>query len=198
MPGYSGYQHEQVRAQVFADAPPAIPMSSANVVAGVAAAGSLLMLVGAWGPWVKLGFPFISYSHTVGGLTSGLDGRYMLGIAVAALLTAGTALTTGQSSLQIRQICAGALVGLGAIGLILVVHEWLTISDHVRTLNSFMAEFRTQLSQYSQAVGGSTSDPFLSAGDVMKVSRSWGLWLAGIASSITGLAGAYLFLARQP
>lgn len=197
MPGYSGYQHQVVQAQVYADAPPAIPMSSASVVSGVALVGSLLMLVGSWGPWVKIGLPFFGYSRAGGGLTSGLDGRYVLGLGIAALLTAGTALTTGQSSVQIRQICAGALIGLGMVGLILVVHEWVTISDHVRTLNSFIDQFRTQLSQYSQSVGGSTStDPFLGVGDTLKVSRGWGLWLSGIASSVTGLAGAYLCLVR--
>jgi hypothetical protein len=192
MPGYSVFQHEQVRAQTHAAAPPAVPLSSANLIAAVAILGSLLMLVGSWGTWLKLSV--FGFSDTAGGLHSDLDGRYVLAVGIAALLTAGTAMTSGQTSNQVRQICAGVLAGLGAVGLIIVVHEWLTISDHVRQLNALTKSFG---SQFSTQLGSPAADQLLSSFDGVHIARGWGLWLSGIASSVTGLAGAYLFLVKQ-
>jgi hypothetical protein len=170
--------------------PSAAPVSSANLIVGAALLGSLLMLVGSWGPWLKLSV--FGFSDTAGGLHSEMDGRYVLALGIAGLLTAGTALTSGQSSHQIRQICAGVLTTLGVVALIIVIHEWVTISDHIRQFNAFAKPVLSQISSTSPS-----ADPYLSAFDGIHVARGWGLWLSGIASSVTGLAGAYLFLVKQ-
>jgi hypothetical protein len=163
-------------------------------MAAVAAVGSALMLVGAWGTWVKIGI--FNISESVGGLHGGVDGRYVLALGLAALLTAGSAITTGQTNLQVRQICAGVLIVLGVIGLIIVVHSWVTISDQVERVNAFTQSFTDQYGQLGD--GAATRNPLLASFDGIHVSRGWGLWLSGIASSITGLAGVYLALAKRP
>lgn len=193
MPGYSGYQHEQVWAQVRADAPPSLPLSSANVVAGVAVLGGLLMVVGSWGPWIKVGV--FGFSETVGGLHDGLNGRYVLALAIAVLLTGGTAMTAGQESLQVRQVCAGVLVALGVVGLGIVIHDWVTVSDQVARVNSYTDAFRNQAT--SEFGASSQAQTLLNSFDGFHVSRAWGLMVSGVASAIAGLAGAYLFLVKE-
>jgi hypothetical protein len=195
MPGYSGYQHQVVRSQVLADEPPGVPVTGANLVAGIAAFGSLLMLIGAWGTWVKI--TFFGQSAGFGGLHSELNGRYLLGLGIAALLTAGTALTSGQSSLQIRQICAGGLIAIGLVGLVIVIHVWTTISDGAEWFNDFAQSFASGVDQFGidPSQRGAVLNAFAQG---VHVSRGWGLWLSGIASSVTGLAGAFLFLVKQP
>jgi hypothetical protein len=194
MPGYSWQQSQQVQAQVLADAGPAVPMSGGNLIAGVAALGSLLMLIGSWGPWIKV--RIFHFSETVGGLRSGLNGRYVLALAVAALLTAGTAMTSGQASRQVRQICAGVLAALGAVGLGLVIHDWVTISDHARQVNAYTDLIKGQAA--SQLGASAAAQSLLASFDGIHVARAWGLMLSGVASSVTGLAGVYLFLVKQP
>lgn len=165
----------------------ALPRGTATTVAAVAALSSVLMLIGAFGPWVTI--HAFGVSQTGGGMRSGLDGRYILALGIAAMLAAGTAVTAGQDSKQVRQVCAGALVVLGITGLIVVIHEWGSITTHVRQLNGFINSFGSALA--SNTPGG--SDPF-GAGFSLHVSRDWGLWLSGFASVVAGLAGAYLFL----
>lgn len=195
MPGFSWQQSQQVQAEVRAAAGPAVPMSSATVVAAVAGLGGLLMLVGSWAPWLSM--QFLGLSHKASGLDNGLDGRYVLALGVAALLAAGTAVTTGQVNRQIRQICAGALFGLGAIGLILVIHEWVTISDGVRDFNRVASTVGSSLHGSLPATApGTTGDAFSTLFQGLHVSRGWGLGLSGFASSVTGLAGMYLFLVK--
>jgi hypothetical protein len=194
MPGYSWQQSQQVQGQVLADAGPAVPMSSGNLVAGAAALGSLLMLIGSWGPWIKIGI--FHFNETVGGLRSGLNGRYVLALGIAALLTAGAAMTSGQTSREVRQICAGVLGALGAIGLGLVIHDWTTISDHARQVNGYADLIRSQAA--SQFGASPAAQSLLASFDGIHVARAWGLILSGAASTLTGLAGVYLFLVKQP
>ncbi|HVV75975.1 MAG TPA: hypothetical protein VHC43_08050 [Mycobacteriales bacterium] len=186
MPGYSWHQHQQVRAEVAAHAPPAVPMSSGTVLAAVAGLGGLLMVVGGWAPWVKVGVgTFVTQS--VAGHERGLHGLLVLALGVAALLAAGTAVTA-QSNRQLRQICAGSLVALGAVGLVTVIHDWTTLTDHFRKLNDFIAS----INQYAIANGaapGSTLD------FTLHIAKQWGLVLSGVATVVTGLAGVFLFLA---
>ncbi len=199
MPGYSWQMHQQVRAEVGAGAPTAVPMSSATVVAAVAGAGALLMLVGAWAPWVSIGFA--SFHQKVGGLHNGLDGRYLLGMGFAALLTAVAALVQ-QSNKQVRMICAGALVAIGVIGLGVVIHEWTTITGHVREMNQFFKEFSSSFggdpssSGFPGSTGITGTNPLSSDLFSFHVAKGWGLVASGVACSITGLAGAYLFLVK--
>lgn len=185
MPGYSWHVHQQVRGEVVAGAPPAVPMSTGTVVAGVAALGSLLMVVGGWAPWVKVGVGILG-QQSVSGHQQGLHGLIVLALGVAALLAAATAITS-QSNPQLHRICAGALVGLGLIGLVVVIHDWSTLTDHFRKVN----EFINSVNQSITSTGGSTL-PGLDF--TLTISKQWGLVLSGIASVVTGLAGVYLLL----
>jgi hypothetical protein len=199
MPGYSWHVHQQVQAEVRAGAPPTVPMSSATIVAAVAGFGALLMMVASWAPWVSM--RVFSFHRTVGGLHSGLDGRYLLAMGFAALLTVVAAVVQ-QSNKQVRQVCAGALVAIGAIGLGIVIHEWSHISSAVSDFNKLFSTF-TNSFQNSGGVPGtgfpgtSTTpgiNPFTPDLFSIHVAKGWGLVASGVACSITGLAGAYLFL----
>lgn len=196
MPGYSWAQHQAVQAQVGSDAGPSVPLSASTIVAAVAGLGALLMLVGSWGAWVKL--TVFDEAQTVGGLNRDLDGKYVLALGIAALLVAGTAVTTGQTNLQVRQICAGVLAGLGAIGLGIVIHEWVTVSDQFRQANEYLTSFANS---FSQSLPPNSTDPLASQfadgfANAFHISKGWGLTLSGASSAVTGLAGAYLFIVR--
>ena len=192
MPGYSWQVQQQVHAQVLAEAPPAVPLSSATMVAAVAGIGSLVMMVGAWGPWVTM--RVFTYSERIRGLHSGINGRYVLALAFVSLLAAGSALTTGQTSKQVRQISAGVIVAIGVIGLGIVIHDWTTLSDRIREANDYLTSFGDSFA--STAPPGTTNPLAASGFDGIHVAKSWGLTLSGVGSAVTGLAGAYLFVVR--
>jgi hypothetical protein len=164
-------------------------MSNAVIVAGVGALGALLMIVGGWAPWVKVSFGGFG-DQTVGGLHGGLDGGLVLGMGFAGLLAAGMAVTA-QTNRQVVQIGAGALVLVGAVGLIVVIHDWTTLSSHINQANAYFKDF---LSSAPTSGGIDVAPPGFDASSLFHVAKGWGLMLSGVASVTTGLAGAYLFL----
>jgi hypothetical protein len=144
------------------------------------------MLVGGWAPWVRVSA--FGMSERVGGLHGGLHGVYFLALGVACLLAAGAAVTSGAANQQVRQVCAGALVVLGVAGLIIVVHEWTTVTSRIQAANRFISVFANSFPN-----GGT----LLPAGfDGLHVSRAWGLSLCGLASAVSAVAGAYLFIVK--
>lgn len=193
MPGYSWQQSQQTWAAVNAEAGPAVPMSPATIVAAVAGFGALLMIVGSFAPWVKVSFG--SLGQSAGGLHRGLDGPYLLGMGVAALLAAGAAVTS-QANRQVRQISAGVLVLLGGVGLGIVIHEWTHVTHAFNALKSFANQLTSTFPATTDASGSSMplSTEFSSFLSQFHVTKGWGLMLCGVASSVTALAGAYLFL----
>jgi hypothetical protein len=165
------------------------PRPDVPVAAAAAGFGSLLMLVGAWAPWVTV--TVFSTSEHVGGLREGLNGRWVLALGFAAILTAGT-VAGAQANLQVRMVCGGVLLGVGVVGLGIVVHDWTTVADRFREVNTFFDQFRDRL-----ATSADGTNPLTTLGfDGFEVSKAWGLTLSGVASAITGLAGGYLLATK--
>lgn len=170
-------------------APASAPLSGATIVAGIAALGSLLMLLGAWAPWVSV--QVFGVTDHVGGLHSGLHGRYVLAFGLAAVLASAMVLTS-QANLQVRNIGAGALVALGLAGLGFVIHDWGTVTDRFRDVNALVDQLGNQL-----GAGAPSGNPFAQLGfDGFHVAKGWGLTLSGVASAITAISGGYLFVVK--
>jgi hypothetical protein len=150
-------------------APPASPYQSQSAhgvtlsqstmaAIGVAVAG-LLTCVGAWGPWVRVSAASEGFALDFGGLHSGLDGKWVLALGVIAAAL-GVALLTMPSGNELRTGSSIVLIIAGIVGVVLVGHEYVTISDHVSEINGAVPSY----------LG-------LHAGS------GWGLWLAGFGSA---------------
>ena len=142
----------------------AVTVSQAGLAAIGAAVAGLLTCLGAWGPWVRITGPE-GFSVGFGGMHGGLDGKWALAAGALALVL-GVALYTMPSGHPLRTGTAGAVVVVGLIGLIVVVHQYVVISDHVSEINGALASL----------LG-------------VHASSGWGLWLAGFGCTCAGAAG---------
>jgi hypothetical protein len=105
-------------------------------------------------------------------------------MVVAALLT-GAVAVLWQSNRSVRQVCAGILVAIGAVGLGIVIHEWSTISHASRAVNSLADGFGAN----SSLAGGESFGSLFS----FHVAKGWGLVIDGLACTVAGLTGVALF-----
>jgi hypothetical protein len=177
-----------VMPPVMATARYATPRTRASFAATAAAIGGALMLLGAWAPWVTVSV--FNRSEHVGGLRSGLDGKWILALGIAVILAAAVA-AASQANPQARMICGGVLLALGLVVLGIVIHDWTTVSDRVREVNTFFHQFGDQLN--SSALGSTLAGLGL---DSFRVSKAWGLMLSGVAGVATAASGVYLLVSR--
>jgi hypothetical protein len=167
-----------------------IPRSNATTVGAVAALAGLLMVAGAWAPWMSVSFDGIR--RTASGLDDGFDGRYLLIIGIVALLLALGAVVQ-HASAQARQSCAALLVLLGVVGLIVVIHEWTTISAHVRQMEDLFRSL-SAVANSSSSEGSTAPGVGFGALAALHIGKAWGLVLSGLACGATAAAGVALFL----
>jgi hypothetical protein len=144
-------------------APAGVTVSQSGLAAiGVAVAG-LLMCLGAWGPWLRAtGF---GANLDYGGLHSDLDGKWVMALGLVALVLGGLlyALPSGEG---LRTAASIAVLIVGIIGLVVVVHQYVELSD--------------KLSDVNGALGGLLR---------IHVESGWGLWLAGFGCAGAGATG---------
>jgi hypothetical protein len=174
---------------VQADVPAAFPQMSpqpapsamsftvgGSVVAawgGVIAA--LFMGLGALSPWLRI--HGAGDDIEFGGLHSQLDGKWVLILAVVTLAGAVTPLALPPGSAARRYAAAGMAVA-GLIALIVIVREFVVLSNRATAIDQDFATF----------VG-------------LHVGSGWGLWQAGVGSAgalAAGIAGYLLDGGRSP
>jgi hypothetical protein len=144
-------------------APPGVTFSQTALAAiGVAVAG-LLTSLGAWGPWLRItGF---GASINYGGLHSELDGKWVLGVGLVTLVLGGL-LYAMPSGHGLRTAASIATIVVGVIGLVIVVHQYIELSDKVSDINGALGAYLS-----------------------VHVSSGWGLWLAGFGCAGAGATG---------
>jgi hypothetical protein len=144
-------------------APVGVTMSQAGLAAvGVGVAG-LLMCLGAWGPWLRAtGF---GANLDYGGMHAGLDGKWVMALGLATIVL-GVLLYATPSGHGLRSITAIATVVIAVVGLVVVVHQYVELSDKLSDINGALGAFLK-----------------------IHVESGWGLWLAGFGCAGAGATG---------
>jgi hypothetical protein len=147
---------------------------SAPTLAGIGGVvAALMMCLGAWAPWLHVGSLGIGLDFS--GLHSHLDGRYIMILGFVALMLSAGLLVLPRDH-AIRTAAVAVLTLIGVVGLVLVVHEYVVLSDRASDIN--------------QAIGLSGVGNLLD----IHVQSGWGLWLAGLGCAGASAAGVAAYL----
>jgi hypothetical protein len=142
-----------------------VTFAQSSLAAIAVAVAGLITCLGAWGPWLHASGGGLGFDY--GGLHSELNGKWVLGVGLIGLVL-GVVLYTLPSGHDLRRAVSIAVIVLGVIGLIVVVRQYVKLSDAVSEINGPLGAF----------LG-------------IHVQSGWGLWLAGFGCAGLGVTGFF-------